>query len=220
MDHHEVVDEAEILDRQPLCIDQPSVLGRHVHEAADAVGIDGAVVGIGQAKLAAAGHVAELIDGAGVGAGTAERGEVGDDGIGLVHHRLVAAKDLPRGVGRGEIDGVVEGIEAGEPVRRADRGLLPADLDRIRQEHVGPCQIDFHDGFALVREGRSSPPGNQASLTVSVLTSLPSASNTLATMPLASRPARPYIAAGVSWSWNTSGSTIERNLTMPLSSAP
>ncbi|MGY3150119.1 hypothetical protein ACVWYQ_007118 [Bradyrhizobium sp. USDA 3397] len=144
MDHHEVVNEAEIFDRQPLCIDQPTILGHDVHEATEAVGIDGAVVGISQAEFAAAGHVAELVDGAGIGAGAPERGEVGDDRVGIVHHRLVAAKDLPRGVTRGEVDRIVEGIKAGKSVRGADFDLAPADLDRIRQEHVGACQIDFH----------------------------------------------------------------------------
>src|ERR1700744_5926145 len=56
----------------------------------------------------------------------------------------------------------------------------------------------------------AAPSTGQASFTVSVLTSLPSASNTLATMLLASRPARAYIAFGESWSRNSSGSTIER----------
>jgi hypothetical protein len=27
---------------------------------------------------------------------------------------------------------------------RADLGFAPSDLDRIRQEHIGACQIDFH----------------------------------------------------------------------------
>src|SRR5262249_19023090 len=41
---------------------------------------------------------------------------------------------------------------------------------------------------------------HQACCTTSIRTSLPSASNTLATIPLASRPATAYIAAGESWS--------------------
>src|SRR3954454_2424620 len=57
----------------------------------------------------------------------------------------------------------------------------------------------------------------QASLTVPTLKSLPSVSNTLATIPLASRPAWPYIAFGESWSRNTSGSTIARILKPPSS---
>ena len=44
--------------------------------------------------------------------------------------------------------------------------------------------------------GSPAPRRSQASFTVSVLTSLPSASNTLATMLLASRRAWAYIAAG------------------------
>ncbi len=40
--------------------------------------------------------------------------------------------------------------------------------------------------------------GRQASLIVSAAASLPSASNTLATIPLVSRPAFAYMAAGVS----------------------
>ena len=58
-----------------------------------------------------------------------------------------------------------------------------------------------------------------ASFTVSAAASLPSASNTLATMPLASRPALAYIAAGESWSRKTSGSTMQR-IFKPQSSTP
>ncbi|HEY6858286.1 MAG TPA: DUF6496 domain-containing protein [Pseudolabrys sp.] len=45
---------------------------------------------------------------------------------------------------------------------------------------------------------RRDTNGRQASLTVSAPTSLPNASNTLATIAWASRPAAAYIAAGVS----------------------
>src|SRR3569623_906281 len=45
-------------------------------------------------------------------------------------------------------------------------------------------------------------------------------SNTLATMPSASRPALAYMAAGLSWSMNWSGKTIERTLNPGCSSAP
>ena len=45
---------------------------------------------------------------------------------------------------------------------------------------------------------RRDTNGRQASLTVSASTSLPNASNTLATIAWASRPAAAYIATGVS----------------------
>ena len=54
------------------------------------------------------------------------------------------------------------------------------------------------DAVAAMADARDDEPLRQASFTVSTAISLPSASNTLATMPLASRPARAYIAAGVS----------------------
>src|ERR1700744_2456053 len=73
--------------------------------------------------------------------------------------------------------------------------------------------MDFRVRLFQVRPECQDRP--QASLTVSVLTSLPSVSNTLATMPLASSPARAYIAFGESWSRNTSGSTIARILRPP-----
>jgi hypothetical protein len=121
---------------------------------------------IGETQLAAAGHVAEFVDRAGDRARAAKRRQIGDDGIGRIHHRFVALEDLPRRVGRCEIDGIVEGIETGQPTGRADRGLPPADLHRIRQEHVGACQIDFHGitdqgGIELPRHPRckTSPEG-------------------------------------------------------------
>src|SRR5262249_20548253 len=153
------------------------------------------IVGIAEAELAAPGHVAELVHGAGIGAGAAERREVGDDRVGRIHHRFIALEYPQRYVDGRAIDGIVQRIEACQTMNGAKLNFAPSDLDGIRQENVGTCQIDFHR--ATGRRGRVLLA--QASLAVSVLTSLPSASNTLATMPLASRPARPYIAAGVSW---------------------
>ena len=77
----------------------------------DALGIDGGIVAVGETELAAAGHVAEFVDGAGVGTGAAKRRQVGDDRVGRVHHRLVALEDRKRGVGGGKIDRIVERIE-------------------------------------------------------------------------------------------------------------
>src|SRR5262249_27852293 len=154
------------------------------------VDIEGQVVAIAETVFSEAGHVAELIDCSSVRAGTAEWREIGDDGVGRPHHRLVTSEDRERRISRRKFDGIIERLEPGQAVAGADFDLAPADLKRVRQEHVRTCQIDFHD---LTRGAR-----RQASLTASVLASLPSASNTLATMPLASRPARAYIAFGVS----------------------
>jgi hypothetical protein len=76
-----------------------------------------------------------------------------------------------------------------------DSGLRPRtafEQAALNQQDV--CALAF--GHFLPR--RALPCCCQASFTVSVLTSLPSASNTLATMPLESRPACAYIAAGES----------------------
>jgi hypothetical protein len=57
----------------------------------------------------------------------------------------------------------------------ADRGLAAPDLDGIRQEHIGTCQIDLHGNTGerasapvlIGSEPKRLKP--QASLTVSVL---------------------------------------------------
>src|SRR6516165_7523089 len=75
----------------------------------------------------------------------------------------------------------------------------------------GPAQIQ------IARDTERAYP--RPSFTVSPRRFWPSASNAVATMHLASRPALAYIAVGESWSMKTSGSTMGRTL-RPLSSAP
>jgi hypothetical protein len=96
-----------------------------------------------------AGHIAEFVDGAWVRARPAKRRQIGDHGAGLDHHGLVAAKYLQRGVpGRG-VDGIVQRIEPGQAMTRADLDLAPPDLDGVGQEHVGAGQINLHFRFGL-----------------------------------------------------------------------
>ena len=100
VDHHEIVGQAEIFHRQSVAVDQMAGRGfGHVMDPLYALNIDCGVVAVGQTELAAAGHVAEFIDGAGVGTGAAKRRKVGDDRVGRVHHGLVALEDRERGVG-------------------------------------------------------------------------------------------------------------------------
>ena len=187
VDHHEIVGQSEILDRQSIVVDQMAAAGfRDRKGSRNPLGIDGGIVAVGEAELAAPGHVAEFIDGAGVGTGAAKRREIGDDRVGRVHHRLVALEDRKRGVGGGKVDRVVERIEPAQAMAGADRGLAAPDLDGIRQEHIGTCQIDLHGTtgerasssvLQIVDSTRpsvlitSEPKGlaPQASLTVSVL---------------------------------------------------
>src|SRR5262245_16790403 len=108
------------------------------------------------------------------------------------------------------------------------------DLDGTNHagaESPGLGQNHFHAKILSRRSRRTSlvptPYIDQApigevlpkSCTTSRRTSRPSASNTLATMPLASSPALAYIAAGQCWSMNTSGNTMQRTL-RPLSKTP
>jgi len=73
-----------------------------------------------------------------------------------------------------------------------------------RQEGQEPQASYSCWSLGSAQKGEESNParrdtnGRQASLTVSAPTSLPNASNTLATIAWASRPAAAYIAAGVS----------------------
>ena len=110
----------------------------------DAAGIEFRIVAIAEAPLAAAGHVAELVHGSGIGAGAAERGQVGDDGVCRIHHRFKTPKDLQRGIAGGQVDGVVERIEPDHAVAFTDAALALANGQGIRQEHFGSCQIDSH----------------------------------------------------------------------------
>src|SRR3984957_17680928 len=246
VDHHEIVVLSEIFNGQPVGIDQAAGPCRDFRGTPHTIDIERGVVGIAQTKFPARGHVAEFVHGAAVGAGSAERRKVGDDGICLIHHDLVGLEYAQRSVSSRAINDIVERVKPGQAMAAADFSFLPADFQRIRQEHIGTCQINVHghsvfnrsenrfafkktrqnrDAFSSeVRTGSRLTPQNrgvaaQASFTVSVLTSLPRVSNTLATMPLASSPARAYIAFGESWSRNSSGRTMER-IRKPPSSMP
>ena len=84
---------------------------------------------------------------------------------------------------------------------------------RLSQNHLHPsCSI-------LIFRARRIHCRACVYLVTATRRSPPRVSNTFATMPLASRPALAYIAVGLSWSINSSGSTIERNR-RPLSSRP
>ena len=63
-------------------------------------------------------------------------------GIGAVHHGLIRLEDQQRGVSGGEIDDVVEGVEPAHAVATANFDLPAPDIERIRQENIGPCQIN------------------------------------------------------------------------------
>jgi hypothetical protein len=86
----------------------------------------------------------------------------------------------------------------GVALRHNKKCSITAELAK-QQNYAQLCttQIQRSSCIDLVPQPRSALRA-QASFTVSVLKSLPSASNTLATMALASRPARAYIAAGAS----------------------
>src|SRR6185369_3104757 len=91
-------------------------------------------------------------------------------------------------------------------------------LFRARQPVDDQPQHKERDGGKEEEEQRRRQALAHARFTASVA-SRPSASNTLATIALASSPAVAYMALGESWSWKTSGSTIERTFS-PRSSTP
>ena len=98
MNHHQIVAQSEILDGQAVGIDQAAILLFYCGEFAHAVGVERRIVAIAQAEFSASRHVAEFVDGAGIGARPAKRREIGDDGVGLDHHGLVALEDVERGI--------------------------------------------------------------------------------------------------------------------------
>ena len=100
VDHHEIIKQSEILDRQSVMVDQMAATGfRDRKGSRNPLGIASGIVAVGEAELAAPGHVAEFIDGAGVGTGAAKRRKVGNDRVRCVHHGLVALKDRKRSIG-------------------------------------------------------------------------------------------------------------------------
>ena len=176
VDHHQIVGQPKSSTVSPSSsIKRPSADLVTAPNRLTRSAIDGGIVAVGEAELAAAGHVAEFVDGAGIGAGAAKRRQIGNDGVGRIHHRLIALEDRERGVGGREVDRVVERIEPAHAVAGADRGLASSDLDGIRQEHVGACQIDLHriPGSLVTLAPRNDTTlrraCNQASLTVSAL---------------------------------------------------
>src|SRR3954462_2870744 len=72
-------------------------------------------------------------------------------------------------------------------------------------------------GTLVALAPRNDELGRYASLTASVLKSLPSASNDFLTVLLAARGEGAYNAFGESWSRNTSGRIIERAFKLPWS---
>jgi hypothetical protein len=78
--------------------------------------------------------------------------------------------------------------------RLADRDVVGGD-EPSRDRRLRP-RAAFEQ--AAVDQQPVDAPADQASFTVLTAASLPSASNTLATMPLRSRPASAYIAFGES----------------------
>src|SRR5580704_7848830 len=89
VDHHEIVVLAEIFNGQPVGIDQAARPCGDFRRTPHTIGIERGIVRIAQTKFPARGHVAEFVNGPAIGAGSAERRKVGDDGICLIHHGLV-----------------------------------------------------------------------------------------------------------------------------------
>ena len=153
---------------------------------------------------------------------------IGGNGLGRLRDRLVVGGDEAR-FDRGlRPRPAFEQAALDQQQIRALAGRGHAGLGRSAPTSISPPVTSsgmraFSAGWQSEIPELSLAPRNkvqaQASFTVSALKSLPSASNTLATMPLASRPARAYIAFGESWSRNTSGSTIAR-IRRPPSSMP
>src|SRR5258708_2121621 len=109
-----------------------------------AIGIGRGIVGIAKAKLAAPRHIAEFVDGPGIRARSAERREVGDNGIGLDHHGFVTAEYLQGGVIGRAVDRTFQRIQPDQPMPRAQRDLAPSDIKGIGQENVGAGEVDLH----------------------------------------------------------------------------
>ena len=144
MNHHQVVAQPEILDRQALRVDQASVARGHLGELTHAIGIAGGIVGVSQAELAAPNYITEFIDGSGIRTGSAKRREIGDDGTGLVHHGLVAAENLHGSISGCDVEGVVQRIKSDQSMTRAKLDLAPPDINGIGQENVGASQVNLH----------------------------------------------------------------------------
>jgi hypothetical protein len=95
----------------------------------------------------------------------AERRKVGDNGVGLDHHVLVAAKYPQRRVAGCDIDRVVERIQSGQSVTGAKPDLAPPEINGVGQENVGTGEVNFHlneaadgpDGSRRAALPRSSP---------------------------------------------------------------
>src|SRR5690242_16170246 len=61
MDHHQIVGVAEIFNGQTVSIDEPAVASLDFRELADAIGIEGGIVGVAETEFSESGHVAELV---------------------------------------------------------------------------------------------------------------------------------------------------------------
>ncbi len=59
------------------------------------------------------------------------------------HHGFVAVEYLQRGILGCEVDDIVQRIKPGQPMPDAELDLAMSDVDGVRQEHVGACQIDL-----------------------------------------------------------------------------
>ena len=72
----------------------------YAEQLSHALGICQRIITVAEAEFAACRHIAELVGGSGIGARSAERCEIGDDGIGRIHHAFAALEDVERDLAR------------------------------------------------------------------------------------------------------------------------
>ena len=145
MNHHEIVGEAEILDGEAVFVGEVAVVVVNCGHAAHAIHVGGGVVAVAEAQFAMTGHEAELEYSAGIGAGSAEGREIGDDDVAAGHHGFIAMEDLARGVAGFHVHVIVEWKESVCAIALAKRNLTPADLGGVGQEDIGACKVDIHE---------------------------------------------------------------------------
>jgi len=162
---HQVVGEAEVLDREAVAA-LPRAVGTLRHGTAEPLDRTlrerSRIATVGEQRPPERAQESHLEGRTDVRAGPAERRHVDDAGIAVVHRALQRVVDHER-LHAGRQAGIhvddVERVDAVQPVARADRDLEPADLAGVRREDVRPGQVDLLQRACLADCGTRSLRG-------------------------------------------------------------
>ena len=134
--------QLELLDRHAVGI---LVLARWAFpngtptEGGDTLQEQSSIIGVAKDRTSKRAHEAHFVGHTDIGTRSAERREIGDDGVAAPKHTFIGAADCQGSLA--ERQGWIKGVllvaweSSNQPIPLADGALVRADLARVRQEH-------------------------------------------------------------------------------------